>query len=298
MSAPELSVVVPSVNGLDDLRECLEALAAEARHEAIEILVPERCGEAVRRVVARDYPQARLLPASPRTTIPDLRAMGFEAAGGDTVAVIEDHVIVPPGWARQIIDARRNGAEVVGGTLHNAATTRTVDWAAFLCEYSHMLVERPAGPATWLTGNNVAYRRELLERHRVAVTAGRWDDHLHAVLQRDGVELIYRPDIRVAHKKHYSVGEYVSQRFLYSRAHAGARTAGRPLAIRAAMGLGAILLPPVLLSRIVGRVLKTGAHRAELGKALPLLAVFVVSWAAGEAAGFLVGPGDALSRVR
>ena len=41
----------------------------------------------------------RVLEAAPETTIPDLRAMAFAAATGRSVAVIEDHVIVPEGWA-------------------------------------------------------------------------------------------------------------------------------------------------------------------------------------------------------
>jgi len=298
MAGPDLSVVVPSVNGLEDLAGCLESLVAESRREAIEILVPDRCGDTVRSVVARQFPQVRILAAAPRTTIPDLRAMAFDAARADTVAVIEDHVLVPPGWATLIIEARRQGADVVGGTLYNAAAERMVDWAAYLCEYSHMLADRPPGPATWLTGNNVAYRRTLLERYRPAVAAGRWEDYLHDRMREDGIVLIYRPDIRVAHKKHYTVGEYLDQRFLYSRAHAGARVAGRPFWRRMTMALGAGALPAVLLARIAGRVWRAQSCRAEFVRALPLLVLFVSSWALGEATGFVAGPGDALSRVR
>ena len=54
-------------------------------------------------------------------------------------------------------------------------------------------------------------------------------------------------------------------------------------------------LPPVLLVRIISRVAVRPQDRLHLLKALPLIALFVVSWAAGEVVGALAGPGDAMS---
>jgi hypothetical protein len=44
-------------------------------------------------------------------------------------------------------------------------------------------------------------------------------------------------------------------------------------------------------------VWRKGAHRAELLRSLPLLAVFAVAWAAGEVVGYWMGPGDAPGKV-
>lgn len=70
----------------------------------------------------------RLLSVPVATTIPAMRALAFAAAGAPTIAVIEDHVLVPAGWARQMVAARSD------------------DWAAFLCEYSHLVAPLTAGP--------------------------------------------------------------------------------------------------------------------------------------------------------
>ena len=56
-------------------------------------------------------------------------------------------------------------------------------------------------------------------------------------------------------------------------------------------------LPPLLFYRTVSRVLSKRRHRAELVRSLPLLAVFVVSWAFGEMVGYVAGPGDSLAKV-
>jgi hypothetical protein len=205
-------------------------------------------------------------------------------------------VLVPKGWARALLEAQRRGEDVVGGGVANAATDRTVDWAAFLCEYSHLLPPLPNGPSTWLTGNNTVYRRALLQQYGPEA-AGAWEDRLHDVLRRHGVTLFFRPGIVVRHKKHYTVAEYLSQRYLYARAYAGARFSRASRLRRILGGLAALALPPVLFRRIVWRVFTAGQHRAELARSLPLLALFVGSWAVGEAVGAWAGSGRSLSRV-
>ena len=297
MTALDLSVVVPSVNGWSDLDGCLAALEAQRGEISVEVLVADRVGESVRANVRARYPSVRLIEAAPGTTIPDLRALAFAAAQGKSVAVIEDHVLVPAGWARQLLEAQARGEEVVGGSVENAAIHRTVDWAAFLCEYSHLLPPLPDGPSDWLTGNNTVYRRDLLERYRAVTEQGRWENHLHDRLREDGVTLYCRPGIRVGHKKHYTIWEYFSQRYLYSRSYAGARVADAAVSRRLAYGLAACALPPILFYRTVSRIWRKGSHRAELVRSLPLLALFVTGWAAGEVVGAWFGPGDALSRV-
>ncbi len=92
--------------------------------------------------------------------------------------------------------------------------------------------------------------------------------------------------------------EYFTQRFLYSRSYAGMRVAGRPFAARLAYGLAAFLLPPLILARTVSTILSKGGHTAVLLRCLLLIAVFVVSWGAGEVVGYWFGAGDSLRKVR
>ncbi len=291
-----LSVVVPSVNGWSDLEGCLYALSRQDVDQPIEVLVVDRLGDELRARVRARFPSVRVLDATPGTTIPDLRAMAFAAATGDVVGVIEDHVLVPCDWARRMLAAHADGAQVVGGSVMNVATHTLIDWAAFLCEYSQSLVP-PVGPSDWVTGNNTTYRRDLLARYRETWTAGRWENHLHDAFRRDGITLLSRPDIAVGHKMHYTVGSYLEQRYLYSRSFAGSRAVGESMGKRIAMGLSSFALPPVLFLRIVSRVWASGKHRSELLRSLPLQVLFTVGWAAGEIVGWWAGPSDALRRV-
>jgi hypothetical protein len=298
VTGPLLSVVVPSVNGWGDLEGCLSALEREAATQSLELLVPERCGDPVRAAVAARFGKVRLLPVPPDTSIPQMRARAFAAATAPTVAVIEDHVLVPPGWARAILEARSTGARVVGGGVVNGATQRTVDWAAFFTEYSQLALPLRPGPATWLTGNNIAYDRTLLQEFRGVLEEGQWEAALHAALRARGIILWCQPDLIVEHRKHYTIREYLSQRFLYSRAYSGLRLQGRGGWARLGYGLLALGLPPLLFARIVSRVWRGRTHRGRLLGSLPLLALFVSAWAIGETAGAWFGAGDALARVK
>lgn len=296
-AALELSVVIPSVNGWDDLEGCLSALAAQGNGARVEVLVADRTGSAVRERVRERFPQVRVLEAPGDTTIPRLRALAFAAARAPVVGVIEDHVLVPPDWAARMLAAHREGAQVVGGAVENAATERFVDVAAFLCEYNHCLAAPPPGPADWVTGNNVTYRRALLERFRPVIEREAWENVLHDAMRGAGVTLTSRPDIVVGHKKHFTIGEYAVQRFLYSRSFAGARVRGAGPLRRAAYGMAAALLPPILLWRIARNVRRSGRYGQEFVRALPLLILWVAAWAAGEMVGYWFGAGDALRKV-
>jgi glycosyltransferase involved in cell wall biosynthesis len=297
MASPQLSVLVPSVNGLGDLLGCLAALTQQ-QSIALEVVVIDRLGEEVRSVVRSRFPDVVVVPTGPDTTIPEMRALGFDQARGDAIAVIEDHVIVPPTWGRALLDALTDGNSVVGGSVENAATETVLDWAAFLCEYSACLPPLPAGEASWLPGNNVVYPRQLVRAYRPVIGEGRWENRLHDAMRADGVRLLCRPEIVVGHKKHYTFGEYLSQRYLYARSYAGTRVQGAPALRRFAFGAAALALPPLLFYRTVSRVVSKRRHLGHLFASLPLLAVFVASWGVGEIVGYWFGAGNALSKVQ
>jgi hypothetical protein len=294
---PDLSVVIPSVNGFGDLEGCLRALEIQRRDVDLEVLVVDRLGEPLRKQVRDRFPWARLIEVERNATIPEMRAIGFAQASAPAVGVIEDHVLVREGWAKKMLDALAGGAVVVGGPIENAATATLMDWASFLCEYSHCVPPLPEGRVEWLPGNNVVYARRVLDQYPDVIAEHKWENRLHDAIRDSGTPLICRPEVVADHKKHFTFGEYMSQRYLYSRSYAGARVRGAPLAKRLAYASGSLILPPLLFWRTVSRIRAKGRHSAELNRSLPYIALFVVAWAAGELVGYLAGAGDSLSRV-
>jgi hypothetical protein len=295
---PSLTIVVPSVNGLHDLVPCCQALELVRQRTPIDVLVVNRLGASVTQYVRTTHPWMTVHDVPLSTTIPEMRHLAFGMVQTPAVAVIEDHVIVPPAWPERALAVLAEGFDVAGGPIENAAMNGVLDWATFLCEYHACLPPLPEGDATWLPGNNVVYRRTLLERYRSVTAQGAWENRLHDALRADGVRLERRAALTVGHKKHFGFFEYLSQRYLYSRSYAAARVAGAPLAKRLMTGAAACALPAVLLLRITNALLSKGVPRGRVLATLPLIALFTVSWAAGEVVGYIAGGGDALARVR
>ena len=294
----QLAVIVPAVNTLGDLLGCLAALGRERAAVELEVLVVNRLGSAANPAILMEAPWVRILPVAASTAIPQMRALAFREARSDAVAVIEDHVIVPAGWAQRLLAGLAAGHPVVGGAVENAATETVLDWAAFLCEYSHCLPPLPEGETEWLTGNNIVYRRAAVEKHLALLDAGEWENALHDALRAEGAPLWCDSGLIVGHKKHYTFWEYFSQRYLYSRSYAGARAANAGAAKKLAMGAAAFALPPLLFARTVQRILAKGQHTEKLWPSLPLIALFVLAWGWGEVVGYWFGAGDSLARVK
>lgn len=295
----DLSVVIPAVNGCDILLETLYAVYRQEGDVNLQVVIPARNGEPVLRAVFDRYPSAVVLPVDPNTSIPAMRRLGFLAATGRIVAVIEDHVIVPPTWARDMVQAVARHGGAVGGPVENGATERILDRVAFMTEYGQMARNASEGRVRALPGNNVGYPRDVIRRFRDVIAKDRWEDALHGSLHAAGVPLMYRAELGVEHQMRYrSVAEYASQRFLYSRTFADLRLTDSGKARRLGYGAAALLLPGLVLIRTLRNLLGTRGSRRDAILGLPYLLVFSLAWGLGEAAGAVLGAGNAPGRVR
>lgn len=295
MSGPELSVVVASVNGLPYLEACLEALERNAPEA--EVVVADWTDEPTRALVARRWPSVKLLSFTEPMTVPELRAAGIFAASAPYVALIEDHCNVLPSWSERLLAAHRAGHAVVGGSIRNAETERSRDWAAFFCEYSRYMEPSPAGPVDDLPGMNVSYDRAALAAIDDLLREGRWESWLHARLLERGFELWCEPEAVLDHAKDFGFREFLSQRYHYSRAYAGMRNPDLGFR-RVVYAIGAPLIAPVMLWRIARTVLARRRHVHDFALASPLILVYSAVWSLGEAIGYVFGGGRSLLRVR
>lgn len=290
-SEPQLSVVVASVNGQPYITSCLDALA---RQEEVvgEVIVADCVGPEVTEFVRSAHPSVRLLAFEEPKSVPELRAAGIAAARAEIISITEDHCIPPPDWFRAIVKAHRESEHpAIGGAVDNAATQSIVDWAVFFCEYSTFISPVPAGEVDDLPGPNVSYKRAALDEMRDLLADGYWETFLHWRLQQRGHPLWSDPRVRVDHLKHYRLGEFFVERFHYGRAFAGHRCEFIDGRRRALYLLGSPLLPPVLLLRILRRVLDRRRHLGAFLRSVPSIALFLLAWAAGEWTGYAFGPG-------
>jgi hypothetical protein len=84
---------------------------------------------------------------------------------------------------------------------------------------------------------------------------------------------------------------------LFSRAFAGVRAEGQSAVRRAAYLVGAPFVPIVLLARMANRIVQKRCRVGKFVATLPLMIPALIVFVAGEWVGYLLGPGDALSKV-
>ena len=295
MSAPWLSVVVASVNGLPYLDACLEALERHA--PGAELIVADWTDERTRERVRERYPGVRLLSFDDPMTVPELRAAGIFAATAPYVAVIEDHCNVTRDWAAGAVAAHEAGHAVVGGPVRNVVTRRSRDWAPFFCEYSSFMEPLPEGPVDDLPGMNVSYDRRALEAMDDLVRQGRWESDLHPRLRDADLSFWCARAMTIEHAKDFGFREFASQRYHYSRSYAGMLNESLG-AKRWLYAAGSPLLVLISFFRILRNVRMRPSAAKHFRRATPLIAAYCAIWAYGEFVGYVFGGGRSILKVR
>lgn len=289
---PTLSVVIASLNGKPYLEACLASMALQKGGVNAEIIVADCVGSSVTDFIKTNYPQVRLIEFHEQKSVPELRSAGILASTGDIIVMTEDHCIAPDNWFESLVEAhRKHPNPAIGGAVDNAATERLIDWAVYFCEYSAFTSPVPNGVVHDLPGPNVSYKRSALESMMDMLKDGYWETFLHQRLESCGYELRSDPSIVILHKKHFTFGDFLSERFHYGRWFAGTRNEFVSPARRLFYLAFSPLLPPLVLKRLFQRVRSRGRYNAEFARCLPYIFIFTLAWAAGEFIGYAAGPG-------
>ncbi|MGQ9684104.1 MAG: glycosyltransferase [Anaerolineae bacterium] len=223
---PEVSVIVPTYNRPQALRECLEALAAQTypKQRLQVVVVDDGSPQAPTGAVAAV--QARLevtLLCQDRKGPAEARNRGAEVAKGEYIAFTDDDCRPAPGWLQRLVEHLRMWAGcVVGGHTVNALTSNPYATASqMLIDYLYEYYNGNPGRARFLTSNNLAMPaatfRALGGFSRAYVRAAAEDrdfcDHcLHA-----GIRMVYVPEAVVYHAHRMGLRDFWRQHFHYGR---------------------------------------------------------------------------------
>jgi glycosyltransferase involved in cell wall biosynthesis len=292
---PALSAVVVAFNGRTHLERCLRALQAQSRGGSFEIVVVAKAERLREASPLRDaLPSVRWIEAAPAQTIPQMRSLGIRHARGSIVALLEDDCVPSPVWADAVLRAHTGPDVAVGGAVEPGAYRRALDWAVYFCEYARFMLPLPERTTWVLPGNNVSYKREAVAA--LNDTDGLEEAFVHRSWHEQGRPMKADPDIVVSNENSWTLAHVSSVPFHHARAFAGKRLAGarRPRRLIYAACAGA--LPVVHTGRIIARVARRPRRLLDLARAFAWVALFGLSWSAGECVGYACGPG--LSRQR
>jgi len=292
-----LSIVIASCVGAPFITRCLESLAPQCAQASVEVIVADRIGGDVATSIERAFPWVTLLRRPEGESVPDLRRHGIGAGHGTHVAIIEEHCVAREDWVATLLRCIREPAAAIGGPVVDANYARLVDWAVYFTEYNSYMPPVRRGETSDVCAANCVYRRDILLQYLPAAGSGYWEAGVNQTLLARGERFLCEPDLVVYHTGPFGLRYYLWQRFLFSRAFAGIRRAYVSPAVRLVYLVLAPLLVPLLLARTAQRVF-TKRHRVgTFLQVLPLLIPITVTYVVGEWIGFLIGPGDSLSKI-
>ena len=299
----DFSIIIGLVSTQDRGRifETLESLRNQQGSYHYEVIIADRRLDDVSSQIDARYPEVQRITCPPEMSLPALRTIALEQASGTYIVVTEDHCVPANDWLNSFAEAFKNapaGTVAAGGCVENGVTDTALDWATFLCEYSFFIEPVSEGNTTVLPGMNIAYRQSVFEGVDAdLLNRGFWETTLHPTLIEKGFKLYSSNKIRVYHCKKIGFGQFVRQRYVYSRYYAGLRFSRRQRMKRLLACITTILLPPVLVFRSLKQLKSKNRLRNEFRSSLPILIVFYLVWAYGEMVGYMLGSGNALARI-
>ena len=205
--ALRVTVIVPTRDRPEQLRECLAALAAQSLHaDELEVLVVED-------VEAAGPGAARL--------------RGAAQARAPILCFTDDDCEPEPGWAAALEHALLTGADAAVGRTVNAVEDNPFSQASQLV-VTHLMERQPG----YGTANNMAVRADALQavpfdtRYRFAGGDRDWTLRL----RKAGKRVAFVPDAVVRHRHDLTPAGFVRQQFAYGRgAYAFRRRHATPL---------------------------------------------------------------------
>lgn len=293
----KLSVVVVSLYTHPLLIKCLDGILANEIEHRIEILVADCCTDEPISNLVEKYPNVRFIQFPQKVGIPFLAGAGIKQSTGEIVALTDASCVVSPNWIKAIFEAHRLPYPVIGGSVDVMEKMKPLDWAAYFCEYGQFMRPLKMGAVDVLPGNNISFKRSVLERGTEYVEPEFWKTYWCEKLKGNGIELKSEPAMLIYYAKTFQIVPFFIRRFHHGRCFAGMRTGQSSFARRMLYFAGSPILPAIFLYRTIVIILAKKRFFKEFVLSFPFLVLAIVFWSFGETFGYLAGKGKSCALV-
>lgn len=220
--------------------------------------------------------------------IPNLWSKGMAVASGEIVAITIAHFVPASDWLEQIRQAhRRLNSAGIGGPIDPPRGGNAVDWATYFLRYSNYFKYEREQTVTDIPGDNASYKREAITAHWESISEGFWEPEFHRLVLAAGRSLTFVPEIRVTQRASFGIRRFCAQRLSHGRHFGRDRMRSKSLIFPLAGLVAAPLIPVMLLGKIVRRLIRKPSYLGPFLASLPVVLLFIISWALGEAWGYV-----------
>lgn len=293
---PRISVIVPSRDTPAQTRECLALLAPQLDTNS-EVLVVCGANDGTAEMVEQQFLACHVVRCEPGTGFGALRARGLRQSTGDIIVFLEVYCRVDPGWLARWRDQPWEHYAAVGGLVAPVPRRTLANWAAFFSEYAGYLPPQTPRPTDHLLGNNVAFRRDALERAGVMGACEFWKTFAVWALFAQGDGCWTDPRQLVDHDRTVDPWRFSVHRYWHGRCFAATRVRGRSLPARLMRAATCPAIPFLLTARLIRDMRPNRLYTLMFWLGLPFAVLYHLGWALGELDGYVRGVGPACARL-
>ena len=283
---PLVSVVIPTYNEQERIRNCLTSIFAQRTSHSFEVIVVDSSKDDTPEIVRREFPEVKLVHRDQQTFAAEARNIGIEKATGTVVAFIDADCVADSNWITAIARSQNHDYPAVGGAISLDSPTTIAGVALFGIEFSEYGPGSPSREIRWLPSCNLAVKRAALEQHGVFPTHMQASEDMlftRQLMQRSGASLWFDSQMRIRHSNRNNLAQlrdklstlgYWSGRSRATGLIPGGFLLRYPFAIP--------LLVPYRLINVVSRLLLRSRDARLVAMALlgwPLMAYGLVGWA-------------------
>ena len=284
-STCRVSIVIAAWPDAAGLSKCLGSIESQ-RDDQMQVIAATTIDPPAELVRRFDWVQ--WLDPAGDALIPNLWSKGMAVANGEIVAITIGHFVPASDWLEQIKQAhRRLDSAGIGGAIDPPRGGSAVDWATYFLRYSNYFKYEREQTVTDIAGDNASYKREAISAHWESISEGFWEPEFHRLLLATGQSMTFVPVIRVTQRASFGIRRFCAQRLSHGRHFGRERMHGKSLVFRLAGLAAAPLIPVILLGKIVRRLTKKPSYLGAFLGSLPVLFLFIVFWALGEAWGYV-----------
>ena len=164
-SSPALTVVLVADNHRDRAQRMLRSVLEQDIADRIIIFVYDRAYEPTKDFAELNHPNVVYEAAGRKLTLGQLQKRATLSATTDIIAFIEEHVTVPPGWARETLRRHAEGYAGVTGSFIAGNPRHRFARILFSITYGTYILPQKSGVTRHMPGDNSSFIRTKLLKY-------------------------------------------------------------------------------------------------------------------------------------
>jgi len=163
---PAITVVLVVGNYRDRAQRVLRSVLAQDIANQILILFYDRADRPARDFSELNHPNVKYEAVDRNLSLGELQKRGILAATSEIVGLVEEHVAVPPNWARESLRLHAEGYAGVTGVFVPGNRQHRVSKLSFLITYGSYILPQTSGETNHIPADNSTLVRSKVLRYK------------------------------------------------------------------------------------------------------------------------------------